>query len=327
MEVSELLKLVDIVDLVSDYVDDIEEKNGEYWCLSPLKDENTPSFSMRRESGTWYDFSTGRGGNAISFLRFYHDISVREAVNKIKKRVGCNEEIAALRRLESTGVAKKFKPPKKKTKESKVKILPDNYMTRYEKDWGKLQVWIDEGISKNSLEKFEVYYDSFSNRLVYPIKNIEGKIVNFGGRTLDPDWKEKKLSKYIYGQSWGYMDVIYGLYENLEHILEKKEIIIFEGCKSVLIADTLGINNTVAILTSHLNDYQLKILIKLGCNVVFALDKDVNIKDDKNILKLKQYVRVDYIYDYLDLIGDKDSPIDKGKETFDELYERRFVYR
>ena len=83
-------------------------------------------------------------------------------------------------------------------KERRGVILPDETMLRYEKRSDKLDVWRAEGISDSSLERFQVYYDAFSDRLVYPIRNLSGQIVNIGGRTLDPDWKEKKLRKYTY---------------------------------------------------------------------------------------------------------------------------------
>ena len=119
------------------------------------------------------------------------------------------------------------------------------------------------------------------------------------------------------------MDVVYGLYENLEFIKSLDRIIIFEGCKSVLIADTFGIHNTGALLTSHLSPYQMKILASLGCKVTFALDKEIDVRQDKNIQKLKQYVNVDYLWDRNVLLDDKDSPVDKGKEVFERLYECR----
>lgn len=63
---------------------------------------------------------------------------------------------------------------------------------------------------------------------MYPIHDIDGNIVNIGGRILDPEWKEKGMRKYTYLSGWGEMSVIYGLYENMKYILEKKEIILFE---------------------------------------------------------------------------------------------------
>lgn len=61
MEISELLESVDILDYISQFAE-FEEKNGEWWCLSPLRDEKTPSFSVRRETQQFYDFSSGKGG-------------------------------------------------------------------------------------------------------------------------------------------------------------------------------------------------------------------------------------------------------------------------
>ena len=112
-----------------------------------------------------------------------------------------------------------------------------------------------------------------------------------------------------------------------EHILQKGEIILFEGCKSVLLADTYGIHNTGAILTSHLNPNQMKLLAALGCRVVFALDKDVCIRDDHNIKRLKQFVNVQYLWDKDNLLGEKDSPVDRGQETWKKLYEGRLSWR
>ena len=223
--------------------------------------------------------------------------------------------------------ARRFSPSKTTRKESKTTILPDDYMDRYEKNEEKLAVWEAEGISRASLDRFQVYYDGFSDRLVYPIRDPQGKIVNIGGRTLDPQWKEKKLRKYTYFQSWGRMSTIYGFAENRDFIKEKHEIILFEGCKSVLLADTWGIHNTGAILTSHLNVDQMKLLAKLGCHVVFALDKDVRIRDDRHIAMLKQYVNVEYLWDRDDLLEEKDSPVDQGYRVFQTLYERRLKWQ
>lgn len=212
-------------------------------------------------------------------------------------------------------------------KNSKTTVLSADVMENYEDRPEKLKVWEAEGISKESLMRFQVKYDPFGNRLVYPIRDPNGNVVNIGGRTLDPEWKERGLKKYCYYYSWGRMQTIYGLAENLEAIKDKHEIILFEGCKSVLIADSWGIKNSGAILTSHVNPEQMKILAKLGCDVVLALDKEVDIRKDHNIEKLKQYVNVSYLYDFRDLLEEKDAPVDKGREVFETLYKERVRYR
>lgn len=327
MELSELIESIDIVEYISQFVD-MEQRGDEWWGLSPFKDEKTPSFSVRKEPPVFYDYSSGKGGNAFTFTKYYFHCGNTEAVEKLQKYAGVDGVTMERRqKLQATNVCKKFSKPKGLQKSSKGTVLPQDYMTRFEKVWDKLMVWKAEGISNDAIERFQVYYDAFSDSLVYPIRNPHGDIVNIGYRTLDPQWKEKGIHKYGYRFSWGTMDVVYGLAENMEYIREKREIIIFEGCKSVLIADSWGIKNCCCLLTSHLNTHQLKILAKLGYRVVFALDKDVKIRDDKNIEKLKRYVNVEYIYDMTDLLDTKDAPVDKGKEVFELLYDKRFKLR
>ena len=84
MEVADILEQVDILEYISQYCD-FEEKNGEWWALSPFKDEKTPSFSVNTEKQKFYDFSSGAGGNLISFVQRYHNCNFIEALNMIKK--------------------------------------------------------------------------------------------------------------------------------------------------------------------------------------------------------------------------------------------------
>lgn len=327
MELADLIHSIDIVEYISQYVE-LTQKGDEWWGLSCFKAENTPSFSVRKDPPFFYDYSSGIGGNLYNFIMAVKRCSSIEAVEEMKKYAGIEGEVSVPHeKMAATRDCKKFMRKTATTKPSKGVVLADNYMERYSANPDKLAVWEAEGISKESLEKFQVKYDDFSDRLVYPIRNLEGKIVNIGGRTLDPKWKEKELRKYCYFYPWGTLDTIYGLAENMKEILEKKEIILFEGCKSVLVANSWGIHNAGAILTSHLNGNQMKILARLGCRVVFALDKEIDITQDKNIQRLKRYVNVEMIYDRENLLDDKDAPVDKGIEVFQKVYENRRKFR
>ena len=327
MDAEELISSIDIVDFISQFVD-LEQRNGEWWGLSPFKSEKTPSFSVRDDPPFFYDYSSGQGGNVFTFTKAYYNCSSKEAMEILKKYAGFDgEELKSRKKMSAVSVFKRYSTKNSSQKQQKITVLPDNYMDRYEKRGDKLKIWLDEGISKQSMDRFQVYYDSFSDRIVYPIRDLDGKIVNIGGRTVDPAWKEKGQRKYCYFYSWGTINTIYGMYENMEYIKKANEIILFEGCKSVLLADSWGIRNTGAILTSHLSDNMMKILAQLGCSVVFALDKDVRIRDDKNIQKLKRYVNVYYLWDYEDLLNAKDSPVDDGKHTFIHLYNNRLKLR
>lgn len=322
MDVSELVQSVDILDYVSQFTD-FEEKNGEYWALSPLKEEKTPSFSIRRETQQFYDFSSGKGGNIISFIQCYFRCGFPKALDILKKFAGIEGEITPKQKLMATIVAKQYKPPRESKVSPKQAPLQANFMEKYEQRADKLEAWESEGITKEVLDKYQVRYDSLSDRLVYPIRNVDGDIINIHGRTLDPNYKEKHLRKYTYFYPLGVQSTIFGVAENIESIKCKGEIILFEGAKSVMQAETWGFDNCGAVLTSHLSPEQLKILITLGCRVVFALDKEVNIFEDQNIRKLKRFVKVEYVKDVAALIDHKDSPVDKGREVWERLYSER----
>jgi DNA primase len=326
VDLEELIESVDILAYISQFAD-FEERGGEYWALSPLKDEATPSFSVNTDMNRFFDFSSGKGGTVLTFIRNYYRCGTKRAVEILRKYAGDTGVSAAKRRMEAALVAKRFGRKRKPAKESKAVILPDDHMNRYEKRADKLAIWEAEGISRDVLERYQVFYDGFSNRLVYPIRNLDGKIINVSGRTLDPEWKTKKLRKYSYFHDMGILDTLYGLSENRDAILDKNEIILFEGAKSVMLAETWGVTNAAAILTSHLNPYQLKILAKLSCRVVFALDKDVLIREDENIRKLKRLVTVEYLWDKDGLLEEKMAPVDAGRDVWEILYQGRLSYR
>lgn len=326
MDIEELIRSIDIVEYISQFVD-LEQRGDEWWGLSCFKDEKTPSFSVRQDPPFFYDYSSGESGNVFSFVKKYFRCSGYEAVERLKKYAGIGDEVLLETPDKPPAIAvfKRYKPRYEGSgKQNKTSILPDDFMSRYEKREDKLAVWENEGISRESLDKYQVRYDAFSDRLVYPIKNLEGKIVNVGGRALAKDWKERGERKYTYFYSWGTINTIYGLSDNINYIKSSGEIIIFEGCKSVLLADTWGIHNTGAILTSHLSKNQMKILASLGCRVTFALDKDVDPCNDKNIRKLAHYVSVRSVIDRDNLLGDKDSPVDRGFDVFKRVYDNLY---
>lgn len=327
MEVSEILGKVDILEYISQYCD-FEERNGEYWALSPFTDEKTPSFSVSVDKQNFYDFSSGKGGNLLSFIQLYNSCDFLTALDILKKYAGVTDDTDSPHiRLSCTKVAKKFRQKPSALKAQSAGTLPNNYMDRYTFDKSKLKIWMDEGISEESLRKFHVRYDRLSNRIVFPVRDYSGNIINICGRTLDPEFKEKKIPKYIYFKSLGTLNTIYGFSENEKSIAESNSIILFEGAKSVMLASEFGVHNTGAILTSHLSEHQFVFLAKLGVRVIFALDKGINILKDKNVKRLKHYVPIEYITDTDNLLEDKMSPVDAGEHIFMELFNSKIPLR
>lgn len=329
MTIEDLVGQINIVDYISQFVDLEKRTDGQWWGLSPFTNEKTPSFTVSEDPSSpfFHDFSSGSGGNVYSFIRKYFNVGPEAAVQKMKEYVGYDGEVETPHRMSALQICKQFEPKVKQQKVALSKPLPDDCMNVYQRQLDKMKVWGNEGISIESMDKFQVKYDPFSNRLVYPIRNMDGKIVNVGGRVLDQDWKERGERKYTYFYSWGTINTIYGVIENIEAIKSSHEVILFEGCKSVLIADTWGVHNCGAILTSHLSSSQLKILAKLGASVTFALDEEIRIKDDKNIQKLKNFVNVYYLWDRWNLLRPKDAPVDMGEKVFKTLYENKVRLR
>lgn len=326
MELQDIIDSVDILEYISQYCD-LEEKNGEWWSLSPLKEEQTPSFSVDAEKQVFYDFSSGQGGNVLSFIRAYHHCGLGEAIELLKQYAHIEGEVSIAEPLPCVKIMKKYRYKAKELKTSEAKPLPDDHMELYENAPEKLRAWEEEGISPASMEKFQVRYDRVSDRIVYPIRSIDGSIINVCGRTLDPQFKEKKIRKYTYFHSMGTLNTLYGLWENRAAIAEKNEVILFEGAKSVMLCDTWGIHNTAALLTSHLSPFQLVTLIQLGANVCFALDEEVDIEQDANIQKLKRYVRVYAVRDNDHLLESRMAPVDAGLDVWQVLYEKRVVMK
>ena len=186
-----------------------------------------------------------------------------------------------------------------------------------------MKVWNDEGIDYEVMRQYGVMYDAYSDRIVYPIKNVNGDIINVSGRTLDPDYKAHGLRKYTYFKSIGAVPTIYGLSDNIEYIRNAGEIILFEGAKSVMLAASWGILNTGAMLTSHISQKQFEIILRLGVNVVVAFDSDVDVSKDENVKRLRRYLPCFWVKNIKGILPEKYSPVDKGFDTFIYLYENK----
>lgn len=326
MEVCDIIEAADVESYLSQFCD-FEEKGGELWSISPFNpSEKTPSFSYRRETKCFYDFSAGFGGNIIDFITRHDEVSVAVAVRKLKTFAHITEQDdQAVVRLEASSIAKRYRTQVRPPGKSCAKVLPDDIMQRYEFRREKLSVWADEGISWGMLRRYQVRYDALDDRIVYPVRDYDGHIFCVSGRTCDPDYKTKKLRKYTYLGSIGTLNTIYGWAENMEAILRQKEIVLFEGAKSVMKAHGWGFENCGALLTSHLSQNQFEHLIQLssfhGVRMVFALDADVDLTKDEKIMRLTQYAQVLWAKNQNGLLADKEAPVDQGEDVWQRLYE------
>lgn len=187
-------------------------------------------------------------------------------------------------------------------------------------------MFTSEGISLDTQCKFDIRYDILDNRIIIPIRDEIGNLVTMKGR-IAMENPSIHIAKYLAYEPYSADNILYGLYENKDNIIKKKECILVEAEKSVLKADSIGVNNVVALSKKVVSENQRKKILELQVPVVIALDKDV--PDEEIVIIAEQFV--DYqdvwiIKDTTGLLGKKDSPFDCGDMIWDELYENKIKY-
>ena len=204
--------------------------------------------------------------------------------------------------------------------------------------------WEDEGILREVIQHCNICYDPKNCGIVIPHYDIEGRLIGIRERTLvkEEEYKGKYRPAYIGRQLYNHplSFNLYNLNNSKDNIKTMKKAIIWEGEKSCLLyASYFGIDNdiSVACCGSSLIAYQVKLLLDLGVEeIIIGFDKQFKefnddehkklVKNLKNInKKYGIYVHISYMFDKWNLLEYKDSPIDKGKETFLELFKRRIT--
>lgn len=200
--------------------------------------------------------------------------------------------------------------------------------------------WLKENISKQTMDKFGILFSINENKIIIPQLDIDGRLVGIRARTLDEEdildgkkYMPVKVGSVLYNHPTSYN--LYGIYEHKQAIERYKRAIIFEGEKSVLKHDTFYGNASVAVAMcgSQLNKYQINLLIKKlnVCEIILAFDKENKSGWREKIIKLCQKYSpqacMSYVYDEYNILKDKDSPIDKGKDVWEKLFRKRIIIK
>lgn len=203
--------------------------------------------------------------------------------------------------------------------------------------------WLKDGITKEAMDKFQIKFSIGQNKIIIPHFDIDGRLVGIRGRTIDKKEAEEfgkyrpiQIGKTIYAHPLQFN--LYGIYEHKEGINKRHIAIIAEAEKSVMLDEGYygDLSNTVACCGSSFNKYHISLLTDIleAEEIVVALDKEYqDWRDDKakqykkKILELchkyKNQANFSYIWDYENLLNEKDSPFDKGKDIFAYLYKNR----
>ena len=305
--IGKIFDSADIVEVIGDFIH-LKKSGSNFKGLSPFANEKTPSFMVSPGKRIFKDFSSGKGGNVVTFLMEHEQLSYPEALKwlankyniEIEEAEETQEQIEAKHQKEALYLAHQFaneffKTSLKDSNEGKSVGLsylkkrgynlntieefelgysPDDFnaleneakKANYSLGPLKISGLIKEGEKGN--------YDFFRGRIIFPIHNITGRIIGFGGRTLRTD---KKVAKYfnspesdIYNKS----NVLYGLFQSKNEIIKNDSCLLVEGYTDVISLHHNGIKNAVSSSGTSLTEGQIRLIKRFTNNVVILYDSD-----------------------------------------------------
>jgi len=305
---------------------ELEKKGNDYWAHCPLHTDLTPSLSFTPAKNSYYCFSCGKSGGIIGYLIDFEKMKFEDAVEKAAKLA--NLDLSKMCHSKTITFLKKLRALAMKPKSAyEHRILDDSELDKYQIE--PVKEWLDEGIEQDVMDLFGVRVDTWQNRIIYPVYDICGNLINIKARTRYKNYKQMKIPKYINYFQVGVMDYFQGLNTTLKYVLDSNEIIIFESVKSVMKAYGWGYKNCASAEKHTLTKEQIDLLVKLRVNIVFAYDCDVDYRSSdvrQDIDKLKRVTNVFVIEDRKKLLGGKETknaPVDCGEEIWETLYSQK----
>jgi len=309
--IQDIREATDIVEVISDYVS-LKKRGANYWALSPFTQEKTASFSVSPQKGIFKCFSTGKGGDAITFIMEIDGVGYVEALKILAKKYNIpleleespseeyiqkqNEKESILIVLEFA--SKHFQENLLQSEEGKSLGLSYFKERRFNqktietfalgyalKDWtGFTKIALKKGYTLENLEKAGLtiikneeegkYYDRFRERVTFPIHNLSGKVIAFGARLLS---KEAKQAKYLNSPEtlvYHKSHILYGISQARQFIRQEENCYLVEGYTDVLSLHQEGIKNVVASSGTALTENQVRLLKRFTQKITLLYDGD-----------------------------------------------------
>ena len=339
-------------DLISKYVQ-LTPRGNSFIGKCPFHNEKTPSFNVSDEKGLFHCFGCKVGGNAITFLMKYKNLSFKEAINELSIFAGLNINFQS-----SSDLKKKndllslffetnvfFKDSLKLNKRayqyisSRIKNndVISNFEIGYCPSDEELIKFLDQkGFGLEEIKKTDLlirnsqnqYFGRFKNRLIFPIFNFSEKIVGFGGREINGNSKIKYINSQeseIFKKS----EILFGLKQNQESIRKNKIIILVEGYMDVISLAENDINLAVASMGTSLSKTQILKMWNL-CNIPYiCFDGDEAGRNSSKIIatKILEFLVPGKSFKFIRLPEnyDPDSFLKKwNKKAFDDLMNKSY---
>ena len=346
--IDRLLSSINIVDVIGRRLT-LERKGGAYWAKCPFHgsgEERTASFKVYEETGTYHCFGCKESGNAIHFLRKHDGLDFLEAVETLATQVGM--EIPKQEAPIDTSNATKINNRASQVFYEQLKSDQGKKTIKYLKERGisgETAKFFQLGYSsnkkptlyenlKNEFKEIDLdesglfgknddgeYYDRFRDRLMFPIRNIKGECIAFGGRLLSDKKDQAKYLNSPETKTYKKKYELYGLYEIREINKRPESIFLVEGYMDVIGLFQHGIKNAVASSGTAFTQEQLRKILSYTNTIYIVFDGDeagykASWRAVENALPLlREDTRISFIF--LEPDEDPDSYVSSnGKDAF-----------
>ena len=299
--IQDLLARVELITIIGDRVS-LVKRGANYLARCPFHEEKTPSFSVNAHKQFYYCFGCGAHGNAIGFLMAFDKMTFLEALSHLAARLGleiprtatATPAIPVVQRKQTLyatleAVARYYQRSLRQSPEAiaylKSRGLDGHTAQRFglgfaghqwdalvrysEQNPARLADLVDQGLV---LQKGGRYFDRFRQRILFPIRDIRGRVIAFGGRTLGDE-----LPKYLNSPETSLFhkgSELYGLYEAHQVNRSLPRIILVEGYMDVIALHQHGITDAVATLGTAITLRHLQKVLRYTNEVIFCWDGD-----------------------------------------------------
>ena len=297
-KINEIRNSVNIVDIISSYVS-LTPKGKNYFGICPFHDDNNPSMSVSADKQIYKCFSCGATGTVFKFLMDYENISFNEAVKKIADIGGVKVNIENIPKIKDNKIqyeiyelslklyinnintingkeAKEYLK-KRKIEESTIKEFQIGLALKNKNTLANILV---KNFSQNEILKSGIigkneygYYDLFYDRIMFPLYDLNGKVIAYSGRI----YNRKDNSKYFNTRETELFKkgkLLYNYHRARDIARQKNQIIIMEGFMDVIRAYTIGIKNCIATMGTAVTKEQAGLIKRMAKEIILCFDGD-----------------------------------------------------